>query len=109
LQINVEIADAHRAFRDGVIVEALNPKTAAFFLAFILQFVRSAQNATQFVCLGLICVILNTAADVVVTCWAAKARSSVASRPGVIRRVRQSSGFVMCGLGASLLLVRRSS
>ena len=28
-----------RAFRDGIVVEALNPKTAAFFLAFLPQFV----------------------------------------------------------------------
>src|SRR4051794_29393039 len=28
-----------RAFREGVLVEALNPKTAAFFLAFVPQFV----------------------------------------------------------------------
>jgi threonine/homoserine/homoserine lactone efflux protein len=27
-----------RAFREGVVVEALNPKTAAFFLAFLPQF-----------------------------------------------------------------------
>ena len=31
-----------RAFREGVLVEALNPKTAAFFLAFIPQFVDPA-------------------------------------------------------------------
>ena len=31
-------AGAHRAFREGVLVEALNPKTAAFFLAFVPQF-----------------------------------------------------------------------
>ena len=31
-----------RAFREGVLVEALNPKTAAFFLAFIPQFVEPA-------------------------------------------------------------------
>jgi threonine/homoserine/homoserine lactone efflux protein len=31
-----------RAFRDGVLVEALNPKTAAFFLAFIPQFLDPA-------------------------------------------------------------------
>lgn len=30
------------AFREGVVVEALNPKTAAFFLAFIPQFVDTA-------------------------------------------------------------------
>src|SRR4051812_10666942 len=32
-----------RAFREGVLVEALNPKTAAFFLAFIPQFVDPAE------------------------------------------------------------------
>src|SRR3954447_26869200 len=30
---------ARRAFQEGVLVEALNPKTAAFFLAFVPQFV----------------------------------------------------------------------
>jgi threonine/homoserine/homoserine lactone efflux protein len=110
LPIDVGVMGVRRAFRDGVIVEALNPKTAAFFLAFIPQFVDGSQNvATQFVLLGLICVILNTAADVGVTYWAAKARSRFESHPGLIRRARQSSGIVMCGLGASLLLVRRST
>jgi threonine/homoserine/homoserine lactone efflux protein len=33
-----------RAFREGVVVEALNPKTAAFFLAFIPQFVDPSAN-----------------------------------------------------------------
>src|SRR5688500_10339316 len=32
-----------RAFREGVLVEALNPKTAAFFLAFVPQFVDPAE------------------------------------------------------------------
>ena len=32
-------ASVGRAFRDGIFVEALNPKTAAFFLAFLPQFV----------------------------------------------------------------------
>src|SRR5829696_236605 len=33
-----------RAFREGMLVEALNPKTAAFFLAFIPQFVDPARG-----------------------------------------------------------------
>jgi threonine/homoserine/homoserine lactone efflux protein len=32
---DVKTTGAHRAFREGIIVEALNPKTAAFFLACI--------------------------------------------------------------------------
>src|SRR5947209_16129057 len=45
---------AHRAFRDGVLVEALNPKTAAFFLAFVPQFVDPTKGsvALQFMVLG---------------------------------------------------------
>src|SRR5262245_60114947 len=34
----VNATGARRALRDGIMVEALNPKTAAFFLAFIPQF-----------------------------------------------------------------------
>jgi threonine/homoserine/homoserine lactone efflux protein len=110
LRIDAATAGAHRAFRDGVFVEALNPKTAAFFLAFIPHFVDSSQNvAEQFIFLGLISVALDTAADVLVTYWTARARSRFESRPELIRRVRQSSGIVMCGLGASLLFARRSA
>ena len=51
-----------------MLVEALNPKTAAFFLAFIPQFIDPAGGypALQFVALGLISVVLNTLADFVV-------------------------------------------
>jgi threonine/homoserine/homoserine lactone efflux protein len=99
-----------RAFREGIVVEALNPKTAAFFLAFIPQFVDPGANvAAQFIVLGLISVALNTGVDLIVTVWAAKARSGLARRPSLIARVRQASGAVMCGLGATLLLARRTS
>jgi len=47
---------AKRVFREGVVVEAFNPKTAAFFLAFIPQFLEPAVGypALQFMMLGLI-------------------------------------------------------
>ena len=110
LSLAVEPKSSRQALRDGFMVEALNPKTAAFFLAFLPQFVDPAQPvALQFVLLGLISVALNTAADVAVACAAAKARSGFVNRPGLIKRLRQGSGVVMFGLGASLLLARRSS
>ena len=41
----VQTTGVCRAFREGgVVVEALNPKTAAFFLAFIPQFVDPSAN-----------------------------------------------------------------
>lgn len=58
-------AGLRKAFRDGIVVEALNVKTAMFFLAFLPQFVSSNFAATpQFIMLGSICVLLNTIADV---------------------------------------------
>lgn len=99
---------ARRAFRDGVIVEAFNPKTAAFFLAFIPQFVDPAGSvALQFALLGSISVLLNSAVDVVVVLMAARARSALGRRPTVIRRLRQGSGVMICGLGALLAVARR--
>jgi threonine/homoserine/homoserine lactone efflux protein len=106
----VQTTGVRRAFREGVVVEALNPKTAAFFLAFIPQFVDPSANvAAQFIVLGLISVVLNTSIDLIVTYWAAKARSGLAKRPSFITRTRQASGAVMCGLGATLLFARRAS
>src|SRR5258705_7458303 len=46
---------ATRAFREGIVVEALNPKTAAFFLAFLPQFVDPTAGPVwlQFLLLGM--------------------------------------------------------
>jgi threonine/homoserine/homoserine lactone efflux protein len=106
---DVSTSGPWRAFRDGVLVEALNPKTAAFFLAFIPQFVSLDQGgvALQFVALGLVSIALNTLGAFIATLMASRARDSLARKPHVIRRVRQASGMVMCGLGALLTLARR--
>jgi len=102
---------ARRALYEGILVEALNPKTAAFFLAFIPQFIDPAASdpALQFVVLGLISVALNTAADIVVIAFAATTRNQFTARPQLLRRLRQGSGLFIAGLGVSLALVRRPS
>jgi threonine/homoserine/homoserine lactone efflux protein len=100
---------ARRAFREGVVVEALNPKTAAFFLAFVPQFLDPAAGsvALQFVVLGTISVTLNTLADILVAVGAGWVRHGAATRPAVIRRLQQASGCGLVTLGAGLALVRR--
>jgi threonine/homoserine/homoserine lactone efflux protein len=105
----VSAAGAPQAFREGVLVETLNPKTAAFFLAFIPQFIDPAGGhpALQFAALGLISVLLNTLADFVVLMMAATARAGLVRRPHLIQRLRQGSGLFIAGLGISLALVRR--
>jgi threonine/homoserine/homoserine lactone efflux protein len=98
-----------RVFREGIVVEATNPKTAAFFLAFIPQFLdtTAAHPALQFMALGLISVALNTFADFIVVAAATITRENLARRPLLFQRLRQGSGLFMIGLGASLLLARR--
>ena len=98
-----------RAFREGMLVEALNPKTAAFFLAFIPQFVDPAAGrvAVQFVVLGTISVVLNTAADIVVAVAASGIREGAAARPALVRRLREGSGAAMIALGLGLTLAKR--
>ena len=105
----IEPVGARQAFRDGVVVEALNPKTAAFFLAFVPQFIDPASGypALQFITLGLISVTLNTLADVVVVAIAATARATLSRKPALVRRLRQGSGLFIAGLGISLALARR--
>ena len=98
-----------RAFREGVVVEALNPKTAAFFLAFIPQFLDPSAGAVAlpFSLLGSISVVLNTLADIVVAIGASRIREGAATRPGFIRRLREISGASMIALGAGLALAKR--
>ncbi|MCC7048733.1 MAG: LysE family translocator [Alphaproteobacteria bacterium] len=97
------------AFREGVLVEALNPKTAAFFLAFIPQFVDPAEGyvALQFVVLGFVSVALNTLADIVVAFAASRIRQGATARPRLIRRLREASGAAMIALGIGLALAKR--
>lgn len=97
-----------RAFRDGVVVEALNPKTAAFFLAFLPQFVDPSGTVwLQFVALGLISVALNTAVDIAVVFAASRARGFALGRSALMRRLRTGAGLLIASLGLSLLLTRR--
>lgn len=100
---------ARRAFREGVLVETLNPKTAAFFLAFVPQFVDPAAGsiAAQFVLLGTISVALNTLADIVVAFAANFIRTGAAARPALMRRLQQGSAAAMIALGVGLALAKR--
>lgn len=109
LSLDGEAPGDKRAFRDGVLVEALNPKTAAFFLAFIPQFLDPAGSSPtlQFIMLGAISVTLNTLADVVVVLVASATRTQLIGRPHLMRRLTQGSGAFIAGLGLSLALVRR--
>src|SRR2546429_476448 len=89
------------AFRQGILTEVLNPKTALFFLSFIPQFIAAQQGHVfvQFMVLGALSVLLNTAADLLVVVLAAplerKLKSSVCFRRG--QRVASGLGMITLG------------
>lgn len=107
--ITVTAAGSRRAFLEGVVVEALNPKTAAFFLAFVTQFVDPARGnvALQFIILGAISVALNTTSDIVIAVFAAKLRHRLAGAPHWFRRLQRASAGLLIALGVALAFARR--
>lgn len=99
---------ARRALLEGIVVEALNVKTALFFLAFLPQFVAPDEPlAPQLALLGSICVLLNTLADVVAVFAAERLLKSDTARAARARLLTRVSGITLIGLGSYLALARR--
>ena len=100
----------HKAFRDGIIVEALNVKTAMFFLAFIPQFLSTDHAlAPQFIVLGTTCIMLNSAADVVAVFAAHRVAASDTARVVRLRIMTRLSGATMIALGVFVDIANVSS
>lgn len=91
-------------FWQGVTTEVLNPKTALFFLSFIPQFVdrQNGHIFLQFLILGTVSVVMNTAADLVVTVLAGPLGNRIRSSATFRRRQRTATGIIMVGLGTYL-------
>jgi threonine/homoserine/homoserine lactone efflux protein len=99
-----------RALLEGVVVEALNVKTALFFLAFLPQFVSPDEPLlAQLMLLGSICVALNTLVDVIAVFAADRLLNSGAVRAARARLLTRVSGVTMVALGAYLALGRREA
>ncbi|MCW5657813.1 MAG: LysE family translocator [Burkholderiaceae bacterium] len=96
-----------RAFGEGVVVEALNVKTAIFFLAFLPQFIDPAlPPVQQFILLGAICVAFNTAADVAVVLGASVALARWHAGARLRAWLQRVSGATMVALGVGMALLR---
>lgn len=101
---------ARRAFMEGVVVEALNIKTALFFLAFLPQFTTpDSPLAPQLVVLGCICVALNTLVDVLAVFGADRMLKSSTARAARAKVLNRISGGTMVALGVFLATARRGS
>ena len=100
------VAPARHAFRQGILTEALNPKTALFFLSFIPQFIAPERGHIfwQFAILGAISVFLNTTADLIVVVLSGSLGRKLKSSARFRSRQRVASGIGMIGLGAYVAL-----
>ncbi|MBL8330113.1 MAG: LysE family translocator [Rubrivivax sp.] len=106
----VSAQGARRALVEGIVVEALNVKTALFFLAFLPQFVVPTEPLVpQLVLLGSICVALNTLVDLIAVLAAHRLLDSGAARAARARLMTRVSGVTMIGLGVFLATARRQT
>ena len=101
---------ARRALLEGVLVEALNVKTALFFLAFLPQFLFTGPSVVvQLVVMGTICVVLNTLVDIAAVLGAARLLRSEAAGRRRARLVNKASGLTLVGLGLYVAASKRGA
>ena len=98
-----------RAFRQGVVVNVLNPKTALFFLAFLPPFLDPARGPLfgQVLVLGLTFILLGLVSDGTYALLASYAASRWRRRERVARLGERASGVVYVALGVLAAVTRR--
>jgi threonine/homoserine/homoserine lactone efflux protein len=100
--------DLRRVFRQGVVVNVLNPKTALFFVAFLPQFIDPGRAAApQIALLGLIWILLGLLSDGLYAVLSGTVGSALRRRPGFGRAQRMVTGLVLIGLGIAAALTGR--
>lgn len=100
---------AGKAFRQAVVAEVLNPKTALFFLAFLPQFVHAENGAAalQLAVLGIIFVFLGLVSTVVFAVSAGGLGRLLSRSPAIVRWQGKAVGAIYCALGVRLALQER--
>lgn len=94
------------AFRQAILAEVLNPKSALFFLAFLPQFVRPENGSVslQLIVLGVLFVLMGLLSTVVVALGAGGVGSFLRRNPVVLRWQGKVVGGIYCALGVRLAL-----
>ena len=96
---------ARRLWRQGLLTELLNPKTALFFLAFLPPFLDPAAPHPwlQMLVLGLLVPATALPIDLVIATTAAAAAGRLSASPTTRRLRRWLAGSVLVALGAWLV------
>ena len=95
-----------RLYRQGIVVNVLNPKTALFFFAFLPQFVDVDQGSVglQIAVLGVFFLVLAIISDGMYALAAGTASDWLRGNPRFLRAERWISGTVLVGLGLTAAL-----
>jgi threonine/homoserine/homoserine lactone efflux protein len=98
-----------RALKQGLLCEALNPKSALFFLAFLPQFVRleAGSVTSQLMVLGLTFVVIGIAVTASYALAAGRVGAFLRRRPGAAKWQNKFAGGIYCTLGLHLILQER--
>src|SRR4051794_26298745 len=93
-------------YRDGAVVNILNPKTALFFYAFLPQFLDPDRGAValQALVLGSIFVAIALASDSLWALASGSAADWLRARPVAVKVERWVTGTVLIGLGTAAAL-----
>lgn len=97
------------AFRQGILTNALNPKVALFFLAFLPQFIDPASNAKvlAFVTLGLTFVTTGTVWCVIVAWFASALSGRIRNNETIWRSLNRAAGALFVLIGVRLATARQ--
>jgi threonine/homoserine/homoserine lactone efflux protein len=101
--------DAGRAFRQAILAEVLNPKTAIFFLAFLPQFVHPDHGfvVSQFAVLGLIFVAMSAGYTSLIALAAGSVSRWLRRHSRIGRWQGRAVGTIYIALGVRLALEER--
>jgi threonine/homoserine/homoserine lactone efflux protein len=93
-------------YRDGAVVNILNPKTALFFYAFLPQFLDPDRGAVavQALALGALFVAIALLSDSMWALASGSAADWLKARPVAVKLERWVTGTVLVGLGAAAAL-----
>ncbi len=100
---------AQQAFRQAILAEVLNPKTALFFLAFLPQFVTPENGFVvwQLTILGAVFAIIGFVSTVVYSFAAGGLGHCLRKNPTVLKWQGKIVGSIYCALGVRLALQER--
>lgn len=102
---------AWKAFRQGAMVDVLNPKVAVFFMAFLPQFVRPelGHDGLQIVALGVLVILVAVVVETVIVLTAARTTGFFRNNPHLSTWLDRLMGSVLIGLGVRLALTEHHS